>query len=61
LTLLAATFGNYFSEVIINELTAVGGLLLIGLGISILEIKPLKILNMTPALVVIILIVYFFA
>ena len=40
LTLLAAKFGDYFSEAIINELTAVGGLMLIGLGISILEIKP---------------------
>lgn len=61
LTLLAATFGDYFSDIIINELTAVGGLLLIGLGISILEIKQLRILNMIPSLVVIIVIVYFFA
>jgi len=61
LTLLAAQFGDYFSEDIINELTAVGGLLLIGLGISILEIKPLKILNMIPSLIIIILIMYFFA
>jgi len=61
LTLLAARFGDYFSEDIINELTAVGGLLLIGLGISILEIKPLKILNMIPSLIIIILLMYFFA
>ena len=36
----------------IAEMTAVGGLLLIGLGINILEIKKLKILNMLPALVI---------
>ena len=60
LTLLAAKFGDYFSEAIINELTAVGGLMLIGLGISILEIKQLKILNMIPSLVIIIVLVYFF-
>lgn len=60
LTLLAATFGDYFSEQVINELTAVGGLLLIGLGITILEIKQLRILNMIPALIVIIIVVYFF-
>lgn len=60
LTLLAAYFGDYFSETIINELTAVGGLILIGLGINILEIKQLKILNLLPALVIIVLLVYFF-
>jgi uncharacterized protein len=60
LTLLAAYFGDYFSETIINELTAVGGLILIGLGINILEIKQLKILNLLPALVIIVLLAYFF-
>ncbi len=61
LTLLAATFGNYFSETIITELTAVGGLMLIGLGINVLDIKKLKILNMIPALIVIVILAYFFA
>ena len=60
LTLLAAYFGNYFSEIIITELTAVGGLMLIGLGINVLGIKQLKILNMIPALIVIVVLVYFF-
>jgi len=60
LTLLAFYFGNYFSEPIINELTSVGGIMLIGLGINILEIKQLKIINLLPSLVVIILLAYFF-
>lgn len=60
LTILASHFGDYFSETIINELTAVGGLMLIGLGITILGIKQLKILNMIPSLIVIVLLVYFF-
>lgn len=60
LTILASYFGDYFSETIINELTAVGGLMLIGLGLTILDIKPLKILNLIPSLIVIVLIVYFF-
>ncbi|PLX23732.1 MAG: DUF554 domain-containing protein, partial [Marinilabiliales bacterium] len=54
LTLLAAYFGDYFAESIINELTGIGGLMLIGLGINILEIKQLKILNMLPALLIIV-------
>ena len=36
LTLLTSIFGNYFSEIYINNLTSVGGILLIGLGIRIL-------------------------
>jgi len=60
LTLLAAYFGDYFAESIINELTGIGGLMLIGLGINILEIKQLKILNMLPSLLIIVILVYFF-
>lgn len=60
ITLFAGTMGEFFSETVVSELTATGGILLIGLGISILEIKPLKIINMLPALLVIILLVYLF-
>ena len=51
LTLLASSLGEVFSSPMISEMTAVGGLLLLGLGINILEIKNLRILNMLPALV----------
>jgi uncharacterized membrane protein YqgA involved in biofilm formation len=37
---------------VMNEVTAAGGLVLIGLGITILEIKRIKVLNLLPALVV---------
>jgi len=50
LTLLAYLFGSYFSMPIINELTATGGVLLMGLSINILEIKKLKVINMIPSL-----------
>jgi len=58
LTLLTALVGNYFSEVYINNLTAVGGILLIGLGIRILELKKIRVLNMLPALVIILLLTW---
>lgn len=58
LTLLAAYFGNFFPETIIDELTATGGILLIGLGINILEIKQLRVLNMLPALIVVVVLAY---
>ncbi|MGC9151354.1 MAG: DUF554 domain-containing protein [Microbacter sp.] len=50
LTLLAYLFGAYFSLPMINEVTATGGVLLIGLSINILEIKKLKVINMIPSL-----------
>jgi uncharacterized membrane protein YqgA involved in biofilm formation len=50
LTLLAGFLQGFFTESLINELTSTGGLLIIGLGINILEIKKLRILNMLPAL-----------
>jgi uncharacterized protein len=51
LTLLAGTLQSALSNAIVNEVTAAGGLILIGLGITILEIKQLKVLNLLPALV----------
>ena len=55
LTLLAVAFGDFFSQTMINELSATGGILLIGLGINILEIKHIKIFNLLPALVFVVL------
>jgi uncharacterized protein len=58
LTLLAMFFGANISMAIITELTAVGGILLIGVAISILEIKKIKVTNMLPALIYICLFVW---
>lgn len=60
LTLLASWLGEALSDIIINELTATGGILLIGLGITILGIKKIEVLNLLPALLFIIPLVYFF-
>lgn len=61
LTLLASTLQHFFTPSMINELTAVGGLLLIGLGINILEIKKLIILNMLPSLIIVVILAFFFS
>jgi len=60
LTLLAMYAGSFFTPIIIQGLTSVGGILLIGLGINILEIKKLRIMNMLPALVIVILFLWWF-
>ena len=58
LTLLTSVLGDCFSEIYINNLTAVGGILLIGLGIRILELKKIRVLNMLPALAIILLLTW---
>jgi uncharacterized membrane protein YqgA involved in biofilm formation len=60
LTLLAMYAGSLFTPQIILGLTSVGGIMLMGLGINILEIKKLRIMNMLPALVVVVLMLWFF-
>jgi uncharacterized membrane protein YqgA involved in biofilm formation len=52
LTLLARVLGTVLSDAIVAEMTAVGGLMLIGLGTNLLDIKKLKVINMLPALVI---------
>lgn len=58
LTLLAFWLGDFVSAQVVNELTAVGGILLVGLGINILEIKVIRIMNMLPSLIVIVALVW---
>jgi len=60
ITLFAAYLGDFFTTIMIDELTAVGGILMIGLGISILEIKKIKVINMIPSLIIIVILVYIF-
>ncbi|MCU4177347.1 DUF554 domain-containing protein [Carboxylicivirga sp. N1Y90] len=55
ITLLAYYLGDFIAKEIITELTAVGGILLVGLGINILEIKQIRIMNMLPSLMLVIL------
>lgn len=60
LTLLAMYAGAFFTPEIILGLTSVGGIMLIGLGINILEIKKIRVMNMLPALIVVALMLWFF-
>ena len=58
LTLLAVFLGNFLPEIIIMQITAIGGILLIGMAINMLEIGKVKVVNMLPALVLMPLISY---
>ena len=50
--LLAKLLGNFMSADMLTELSIVGGFLIASSGISILNIKNIKTMNMLPALVV---------
>lgn len=59
ISVLAAQLNSVVSEAMMNELTATGGVILIGLGISsLLEIKKIRVGNFLPALAVAPLIVW---
>lgn len=60
LTLLARYAATLFTDDIILGLTSTGGILLIGLGINILGIKKLRIMNMLPSLVIVVLLIWIF-
>jgi len=60
LTLLAAQFQTLFPNVLIVQLTVVGGALLLGIGLSLLEIKKVKTVNLLPSLVVVTALTFLF-
>ncbi len=48
-TILASSLSGLISEAMITEMTAVGGLLILGISLLILEIKVIKVANLLPA------------
>jgi uncharacterized protein len=52
LTVFAGLLQNVLADAVVAEISAVGGLLLLGLGLNILEIKTIRLLNMLPALLI---------
>ncbi len=55
LTLLSSVVAPYAEQAMINAVSAVGGLLIIMIGINLLKLKTIKTANFTPGLVLIIL------
>ena len=50
ITLTASLARHFLTPEVVNEMSAVGGLLILAIGINLLEIRKLKIGNMLPAL-----------
>jgi len=51
ITLIVSLIGKNIPDNYINEITVIGGILLIGLALDILNIKKLRIMNLLPALI----------
>jgi uncharacterized membrane protein YqgA involved in biofilm formation len=60
LTFSAVLIDQFFNQMMINEMTAAGGVLIVGIGLILLEIKKIKVATFLPALVVAPLIVVFY-
>jgi uncharacterized membrane protein YqgA involved in biofilm formation len=54
LTLLAGVLALVLGEIVVNAISAVGGLLILGLGVNLTEIGKLRVGNMLPSLVVVV-------
>jgi uncharacterized protein len=52
ISLLASLGSNFFTDPMVAELTAVGGIVLLAIGFRLLEIKPIRAANLLPSLFV---------
>ena len=59
ITLLARQLQQFFTKIMIAQLSSVGGALIIGIGINILGLGEINVENLLPALLVTIPLTYF--
>ena len=52
ITLTASFLSNFLSDVAINNMSAVGSLLIVGLGLNMLGITKIKVSNLLPAVII---------
>jgi hypothetical protein len=60
LTLLASALQGWFSDPIITQLTATGGILILGIGLTVLDIKRIRLSNLLPSLVLVVILTVLF-
>ena len=54
----ANSLQSFFSDLLVAEISAVGGILILGIGISILEIKKINVINLLPSMFIVIPLFY---
>lgn len=50
--------GSFLPTEVVTELSAVGGVILLGLGLGLLDVKKIKLLNFLPALLFAVVLAY---
>ena len=60
LTVFAGVFQEHFSPLVISQLTATGGLLILGIGLTLLDIKRINLSNLLPSLLVVVVLTLVF-
>ncbi|MCD6163211.1 MAG: DUF554 domain-containing protein [candidate division Zixibacteria bacterium] len=58
LTLTARYFQTFLSEMVINEMSATGGVIMLGIAINLLGLAKIKVGNLLPALILAVLITW---
>ncbi len=61
LTIGASFFQQYFSDIMIAQLTGCGGLLIVGIGINLLELTEIRLANLLPSMAYVVILTALFA
>ncbi len=61
ISLAAGYLDSFLSESMMAELSSVGGVMIVGIGINLLGLKELRILNLLPSLFVVVLLTWAYA
>ncbi|MFU7517688.1 DUF554 domain-containing protein [Clostridium sp. HCS.1] len=59
ITLAASFLSTFLSDIAINNMTAVGSLLIIGLGLNMLGVTKIKVSNLLPSIIIAVLLSFF--
>jgi uncharacterized membrane protein YqgA involved in biofilm formation len=60
LVFLFSIFKDFFNPILITEINAVGGFLLILLALNVLNLKQFKVINYLPSFIIIIILTFLF-
>ena len=60
ITILAGLMQSLLSDAVVSEMTAIGGVIIMGIGLNFLEIKRIRVGNMLPAIFIPLLYYVFF-
>jgi uncharacterized protein len=52
ITVLGATLGSFLPDASVSSITATGGVLLLGIGVRLLQLRPVAVADLLPALLV---------